>query len=218
MAEQRALGSKEKTTAAACIRSSCEGCSIRGKLLCVHTKEDLVGFGVLFIGWLVPFLAGMIRGKHWIGLGVWVGLAAVFFGYLEALVLCRHCPQYAEEGSTLKCHANWGLPKIPRLDPRPLSGAEKAIWLAYGVVLFLYHVPFFIVSRQWLLLALTTWSALSAVWSVQRNQCVRCYNLSCPGNRVREDVRRVFFANYPAYAKSWGRQSGTAAEMEDEES
>jgi hypothetical protein len=70
-------------------------------------------FAVLSIGWLIPFIAGMVIGGFWIALGVWLLLAAIFFIYVEALILCRHCPHYAEEGFTLKCHANWGLPKIP---------------------------------------------------------------------------------------------------------
>ena len=36
-------------------------------------------FYVLFIGWAIPFFAGMIIGKFWIGLSVWFGLAIVFF-------------------------------------------------------------------------------------------------------------------------------------------
>jgi hypothetical protein len=76
-----------KTTAAACSRRTCGGCEIQGKLLCIHTLKDLIDFYVLFTGWVVPFLAGMIIGGFWIGLAVWTGLAAVFFGYVEALVL-----------------------------------------------------------------------------------------------------------------------------------
>lgn len=52
-----------KTTAAACSRQTCEGCEIQGKLLCIHTPKDLIDFLVLFIGYAIPFLAGMIIGK-----------------------------------------------------------------------------------------------------------------------------------------------------------
>ena len=130
------------TTAAACSRQTCEGCEIQGKLLCVHTGRDLADFAVLFIAWLIPFMAGMIIGEFWIGLGVWGGLAILFFGYMEALLLCRHCPHYAEEGFLLRCHANWGLPKIPKFNPRPMNKSEGIVWLLYGSVLFLYYLPF----------------------------------------------------------------------------
>lgn len=174
-----------ETTAAACARQSCEGCEIQGKLLCIHTPRDLADFGVLAVGWGIPFVAGMVMGKHWIGLAVWAGLAALFFGYVEARVLCRHCPHYAEEGFTLKCHANWGFPKFPRYDPRPMTRAEGIIFLAFVAVMFLYHVPFFIIGRQWLLLAVTSWAVVAWGWTVQRTNVpaattCRAHAIGCP--------------------------------------
>jgi hypothetical protein len=196
----------DKTTAAACSRQDCEGCEIQGKLLCIHTPKDLIDFFVLFIGWVIPFLAGMIIGGFWISLAVWVGLAVLFFGYIEALVLCRHCPHYAEKGFLLRCHANWGLPKIPKFNPRPLNFWEKVIWLFYVAVLFLYYIPFFIMSQQWLLLVLTTTALFVAIWTLQRTQCSRCYNLSCPINRVPDDVKKAFFKNYPIFCDAWDQK------------
>lgn len=199
-----------KATAAACSSESCDVCSIEGKLLCIHTRKDLADFAVLFIGWVIPFFAGMVIGGFWTALAVWVGLALIFFGYVEALILCRHCPHYAEEGFTLTCHANWGLPKIPRFDPHPANALEKAVWLLYVAVLFLYYIPFFIISEQWLLLVITTWASIVWAWTVQRTQCTRCYNLSCPVNRVPDDVKRGFFEHYPQFADAWDETRTTA--------
>jgi hypothetical protein len=196
----------DKMTAAACSRQTCEGCEIQGKLLCIHTVKDLIDFYVLFMGWLVPFLAGMIIGRFWIGLAVWIGLAALFFGYIETLVLCRHCPHYAEKGFFLRCHANWGVPKLPKFNPRPLNFWEKSLWLFYAAILFLYYVPFFIMSQQWLLLLLTTTALFVAAWTLQRTQCNRCYNLSCPVNRVPGGVKKVFFKNYPVFHSGWDQK------------
>jgi hypothetical protein len=190
-----------KTTAAACQEQDCTGCELEGKLLCIHTPADLIDFAVLVICCFIPFFAGMIIGRFWVGLIVWGGLAVVFFGYVEALVLCRHCPHYAEEGFTLRCHANWGLPKIPRFDPRPLNRLEQVIWLAYVAVLFLYPLPFFIVSGQWLLLAIYAWAVFAWAWTLLRTQCNRCYHLSCPLNRVPADVREAFYRHYPEFAE-----------------
>ncbi len=192
------------TTAAACSRHACEGCEIEGQLLCLHTPADLMDFYMLFIGWAIPFFAGMIIGKFWIGLGVWFGLAIVFFGYVEALILCRHCPHYQEKGFLLRCHANWGLPKIPKISRRPLNKLEKVVWLVYVAVLFLYYIPFFIVGEQWLLLILTSSALVVAGWTLQRTQCNRCYNLSCPINRVPDSVKAAFFENYPEFSAAWG--------------
>jgi hypothetical protein len=188
--------------AAACSRQTCEGCAIRGRIRCVHTPRDVAGFFMLFLVWAIPFFVGMIIGRFWIGLGVWGGLALLFFGYVEQLLLCRHCPHYAEPGFFLRCHANWGLPKIPRFSPRPMSRLEGAIWLLYGALLFLYYVPFFVISQQWLLLGITTAALIVAVWTVRRTRCTRCYHLSCPANRLPEDVRAVFLKNYPEFSKS----------------
>ncbi len=198
---------QEKTTAAACARQTCAGCEIEGRLLCIHRPADLLDFAVLAVGCFVPFFAGMVIGRFWVGLVVWLGLAFVFFGYVEALVLCRHCPHYAEEGFTLRCHANWGLPKIPAFDPRPLNRTEQVIWVAYVVVLFCYPIPFLIVGGQWLLLAWFAWATLAWIWTLLRTQCTRCYHLSCPFNRVPEDVREAFFRNYPAFAEAWEKES-----------
>ena len=122
----------EKMTAAACSQPECEGCEIQGKLLCVHRPKDLIDFYVLFMGWAIPFFSGMIIGKFWAGIMVWVVLAIIFSGYIEALVLCRHCPHHAEDDFWLHCHANWGLPKIPRMNPRPMNVFEKVVWLLYA--------------------------------------------------------------------------------------
>jgi len=90
----------------------------------------------------------MIIGKFWVGIMVWFVLAVLFFGYIEALVLCRHCPHYSEEGFLLRCHANWGLPKIPKMKPQPMNSFEKVVWLLYVAALFLYYIPFFVISNN----------------------------------------------------------------------
>ena len=206
MEETSAIAERsKKTTAAACVRQTCHGCEIEGRLLCLHTRADLIDFLVLFLTYAIPAFAGMIIGRFWVGLAAWLGLAVVFFGYVEALILCRHCPHYAEEGFLLGCHANSGLPKIPRFDPRPLNKIEQVTWLVYAAVLGLWYVPFFIVSGQWLLLVITTSALIAAARTVYRTKCARCYNLSCPVNCVPDDVRKVFFENYPAFAKAWGK-------------
>ena len=200
----------ETATATACLRKDCTECPVEGHLLCVHTPLDLARFYGIFAIWLVPFLAGMIIGRHWAGLSVWGGLAVIFFEYAEARVLCRHCPHYAEPGFFLRCHANWGLPKIPALDPSPLSRREKGMWLVWVAVLFLYFIPFFWAGGEWGFLGTSLAATVFVAWYLQRHQCRRCYNLSCPVNRVPEAVRKEFFKNYPAFARAWGRADESA--------
>jgi hypothetical protein len=200
------MAAKGQIPLVTCSRKECEGCDIRDRILCVASIKDVIDFFMLFMVMFVPFMAGMIIGQFWLGIIAWFVLAAVFFGYVEALVLCRHCPHYGEPGFLLRCHANWGLPKIPKFSPKPMSKVEKVVWLLYAGVLLLWYVPFFVISGQWLLLLLTTVGLVSSVWTVMRTQCTRCYNLSCPMNRVPPDVREKFFRNYPVFARAWTRQ------------
>ena len=83
---------------------------------------------------------------------------------------------------------------------------KKRAWLIYVAILFLYYVPFFIKSQQWLLLLLTTTALIVAVWKLQRTQCNRCYNLSCPVNRVPDDVKKQFFKHYPVFHDAWKKK------------
>jgi len=186
--------------ASACIRESCQNCEIYGRVICVHTKRDLLDFFVLVINLLVPFILGMVVGGHWYGLFVWFILAAIFFGYVEAYIMCRHCPQYAEEGKTLRCHANWELPKIPASDPNPMNKLEKVTWLIYAAVLSLYWLPFFLLSGQRIYLVWASVSALVSIYQLIYTKCNRCYMLSCPLNNVPEDVRGKIEEYYPDYS------------------
>lgn len=190
------------STAAACSRESCVGCPLYGRLLCRHTFRDLLDFGVLAVGFFIPFLAGMVIGGHWLALGLWLLLAAVFFGYVEARVLCRHCPHYAEEGFLLKCHANYGLPKIPGYSPGALTRGEEIVFLVYVGVLVLYYIPFFVLGGQWLLLLIATLALVTWAWTLLRTQCTRCYHVFCPLNQVPEELREEFFDHYPAFARA----------------
>jgi hypothetical protein len=195
-------------TAAACSSKSCVGCPLEGRLLCRHTFGDLLDFGVLAVGFLIPFVAGMVIGGYWLALGLWLLLAAVFFGYVEALVLCRHCPHYAEEGFFLRCHANYGLPKIPGYSPRPLTRGEEILFFVYVGALGLYYVPFFVLSQQWLLLLIASWALVTWAWTLLRTQCTRCYHVFCPLNRVPEELRQEFFDHYPAFGEARRRFQG----------
>jgi len=74
-------------------------------------------------------------------------------------------------------------------------------------VLLLYYIPFFLLSRQWLLL-ITSWALLAWFWTLLRTQCTRFYHTFCPSNRVSEDVQREFFSNYPAFSEAGRKAEG----------
>ena len=59
-----------------------------------------------------------------------------FFFVWEARILCSHCPYWAEEGRILHCHANYGVIKIWRYHPEPMSKFEQVQFIV-GVLIFL---------------------------------------------------------------------------------
>lgn len=168
--------------------------------MCIHTKQDLLDFFMIAGNIFVPFFAGMILGKHWYGLLSWFVLAVFFFGYFEALILCRHCPHYNEEGKTLRCHANWGCPKIPEYDPRPMNRTEQIVWLISAAVIMFYWAPFFIIAKQWIFLGWGITSSIVSVYLLLRTSCNKCYMLSCPLNNVPEETRQIFYKYYPLHS------------------
>ena len=167
--------------------------------MCIHTKRDLLDFFIIVVNIFVPFFAGMIAGRHWYGLLCWSVIAFIFFGYFEALILCRHCPHYKEKGKTLRCHANWGLPKIPAYDPRPMNSAEQVVWLISASIIMFYWIPFFIIAQQWLFLAWGLTSSVVSIYQMLRTKCSRCFILSCPLNRVTDDMRQAIYKYYPIH-------------------
>jgi hypothetical protein len=76
--------------------------------------------------------------------------------------------------------------------------------LICAAFLVFWFVPFFIVGQQWALLVITSGGAITFFAGLQLTKCNRCYNLSCPINRVPADVRTEFFKNYPIFAEAWG--------------
>jgi hypothetical protein len=168
--------------------------------MCVHSKKDLLNFAVLIMNIFVPFCAGMVAGKHYYGILFWIILDLIFFVYVEAFILCRHCPQYKEEGKTLRCHANWGLPKIPSYDPRPMNRIEQVVWLFYVSLIVFYWIPFFILAKQWIFLGWASVSSIVSIYQLSETKCTRCSMISCPINRVPDNVKQTICKYYPEHA------------------
>jgi len=183
--------------------ASCAACENQGRLICRLDLGDLLQFALLALNAFAPAVAGMIRG----GYGIWlVGYAAFWvflFGFFEIRILCSHCPFYAERGLILHCPANYGLPKLWRYRPEPMSRLEKALLLVCFVFLFGYPVPFLILGQQYLLLFLTL--VAEAVWLVvmQRNVCRRCVNFSCPLNRVPKITVDAYLRRNDVMRQAW---------------
>lgn len=123
----------------------------------------------------------------------------------ENLILCSHCPYYAEGGRhTLRCHANIGLLKLWKFDPRPMNSVEKGGFL--GAVGGLLAVPIIANWQGGETLAATGGLLSSAAWSLlmRRFVCSECPNFSCPLNTVPEATRRAYLLRNPIFAEAWG--------------
>jgi hypothetical protein len=158
---------------------------------------------------LPSFLVGgaALLAAGWLPLVIWIAVCFGFFSVLEIRVLCSHCPHYAEEGSTLKCWANHGSPKLWKYRPGPLSKAET-FWLIAGLVaVWGIPLPFFVIAGMWFLLGLYVLVTAGFFVTVKMFLCPQCMNFACPANGVPEQVRAAFFARNPVVAEAWKETS-----------
>jgi hypothetical protein len=194
---------------ATCEAADCAGCSAAESIHCHFQSADLIHF------YLISFPVFLVGGAGILSVGlvhllIWVGIVVAFFGFIEIRVMCSHCPHYAEEGSSLRCWANYGSPKLWKYRPGPTSTAEKAVFFAGLAAVFAYPLGFFVAGGLWFLLAL--YLLLTATFSVtlKRFLCSRCMNFACPLNGVPEHIRVLFWKRNPGVAETWktGAMSG----------
>ena len=190
---------------ATCAQSSCEGCPLHEVLHCHFGGKDLARF----LAFVAPaFILGGIGIYH---LGIWFLVAWIvgflsYFGFTEIRVLCSHCPHYAEEGSSLKCWANYGSPKLWRYRPGPMSSAEKAIFLLGLILIFGYPLPFFLVASNWILALVYSAAVAGAYTLMRKTMCSQCMNFACPLNLVDEARRAEFLKRNPQIAEAWKQE------------
>jgi hypothetical protein len=171
---------------------TCKGCDLDTQLKCRFTLRDLIEFYVLFLIYFIPPLAGMLSGEYSVYLWGWAGFSIFFFGYWEIRILCSHCPYYAERGLFLRCIGNYGLPKLLRYNPSPISRSEKIQFIAGLVILLGYPLPFLILEGQ-TFYTLATLLGLAVFLGVLIGfRCPRCVNFSCLFNRVPQETRAKY--------------------------
>jgi hypothetical protein len=187
--------------------SACEGCTLNGPLMCRYEARDTTHFFMIILPFFVTTIGGIIaNGYGWWLLG-WLAYMLFFFFVWEARVLCSHCPYWAEPGRVLRCHANYGVIKIWRYRPGPMSRSEQVQFIV-GVALFLlYPLVFLVIGRAYLLVAIGLASAVSFGYLLWRDICNRCVNFSCPLNNVPPEIRQAFFNRNPVIAVAWEGQN-----------
>ncbi len=122
---------------ATCTATTCEGCPAGQLVHCHFRGRDLAHFLSMMLPAFVTGGAGIAR-VGWVWLVPWAAIAVGYFGFLEIRVMCSHCPHYAEPGTSLKCWANYGAPKLWAYRPGPMSHAER-FWFAAGMVAVLAY-------------------------------------------------------------------------------
>lgn len=186
-----------------CKASSCAGCNVADSIQCHFSREDLIHFYLICMPGLLVGGAGILA----VGVApliLWIGILLGFFGFIEIRVMCSHCPHYAEEGSTLRCWANYGSPKLWRYRPGPMSTAENFVFFAGLAVVWGYPLGFFPANGLWFLLTLYVLVNASFFVTLKRSLCSRCMNFACPLNGVPDPVRAAFWERNPVVAEAWG--------------
>ncbi len=184
-------------------QSECVSCSISERLDCRFQLKSSLRFLAAALIFVIPAFIGVIfAGYTWFLLG-WIVYMIFFLQVWENRILCSHCPFYAEKGKTLRCNANYGLWKLWKYKPGPMSGGEK-IQFIIGIIIFIgYPFPFLILGKEYLLLAISILGALVLTATLLKGMCVRCLNFSCPLNRVPKDVVDAFLLRNPVMRKAW---------------
>ena len=172
--------------------SQCSDCAIVGKLKCRFKLRHLAFFYLLFAACFIPAMIGVFRaGYQWYLLG-WLFVGIVFFGFWEIRILCSHCPYYAEPGPFFRCIANYGLPKVWKYNPKPISTSEKIQFVIGLILVFGYPFPYMIIGRQYLWALATAGGTVVFFPVLLVFACPRCVNLSCLLNRVPDEVAREY--------------------------
>lgn len=188
---------------ATCVSETCNGCPVSETLHCHFSLRDLIHFLLIALPSFLVGGAGIYHRNGWM-LILWLIMVVGYFGFIEIRVMCSHCPHYAEPGSSLKCWANYGSPKIWKYRPGPMTLIEKIVFLGGFVVVWGYPLFFLIPGHQWFLLIVYALTVAGFFMTLNKFLCSQCINFSCPMNTVQDEVRRSFFERNPDVAKAWG--------------
>lgn len=181
----------------------CVDCTLGSRLMCRYDARDTLHFFMIVLPFFVASIGGMIAA----GFGWWLfgllGYMLFFFFVWEARILCSHCPYWAEDSKILHCHANYGVIKIWRYHPEPMSRSEKIQFIVGALVIVFYPLVFLIAGGQYLLAGVGLASAASFGYLLYSQICVKCVNFSCPLNNVPEEMKTAYLEKNPKMGKAW---------------
>jgi hypothetical protein len=183
--------------------SECQGCQANGKLMCRFDSRDMAHFFVIVLPFGVTAIAGIIQAGYGRYLWLWLAYSLFFFFVWEARVLCRHCPYWADQSRVLRCHANYGVIKIWKYQPGPMSMAEKIQFLIGALLWLAFPFPVLLLGREYILALIGVSAAISGIFILRRNVCSRCINFSCPMNSVPKQLVDIYLGRNPEIQAAW---------------
>lgn len=183
--------------------STCEGCSIEGRLMCRFDTKDMAGFLMSVLPFAVTAVVGVIQAGYGWYLLLWLAYSLFFFFVWEARILCSHCPMWAEESRVLHCHANGGVVKLWRYRPGPMSGWEQAQFIVGALFWLGFPFIFMLLGGEYLLALIGLTAVASGVFTVRRTACSRCINFSCPINAVPKETVDAYLLRNPGMRAAW---------------
>jgi hypothetical protein len=187
-----------------CIGESCNSCDIRHEITCHFRLGELFRFYLIV---LPTFIIGGIGiyNYHFVFLIIWLAILGLFFLNLEIRILCTHCPHYYDSSGTLRCWANYGAPKLWKYRAGPMNIFEKFTLILGFTIVWGYPVIFISLNRNWMLLIGYIFSVILFFTLLRQHNCARCFNFSCPLNRVKNKIREEFFTKNPLIYYAWKR-------------
>jgi hypothetical protein len=183
--------------------TGCQSCQANGRLMCRLDLNDMVGFFMMVLPFGVTAIGGTIRAGFGWYLLLWLVYSGLFFFVWEARVLCRHCPYWAEEGRTLRCHANYGVIKIWKYEPGPMSRWEKIQFSIGGILWMGFPFPFLLLGHEYLMALIGLSAAISGGFALRKYTCSRCIHFSCPMNTVPKELVDIYLRRNPLIRAAW---------------
>jgi hypothetical protein len=103
----------------------------------------------------------------------------------------------------LHCHANFGVYKLWKYQPGPMSRGEKIQFLVGALILLSYPFPFLLLAQEYLLVLIGLTTAISGIFILRKNVCSRCINFSCPLNAVPKLLVDAYLRRNPRIQAAW---------------
>lgn len=172
----------------------------------LESKDFLIFFLIVFPFGFTAIAGTLAAGYGWYLL-LWLAYSLFFFFVWEAYVLCRHCPFWAEPGKVLRCHANYGVLKIWKYEPGPMSRAEKAQFVAGAGIWMAFPFPFLLMGAEYVWALAAAVSAAGGVLVLAKSVCTRCVNFSCPLNGVPAPLVEAYLRRNPQIRDAWHASS-----------